>query len=84
VHENALQNLPWPAQPPDLNVIELLWSVSESRVRSRFPPLSLKQPEDVLREEWYNIVLQTVQNLDESTARRIQAVLQANGGPIPY
>jgi hypothetical protein len=84
-HEDALQQLPWPAQPPDLNITELLWSVLESRVRGRLPPPSpLKQPDDVLHEERYNIVLHTVQNLDGSTARRIQAVLQTNGGPTPY
>ena len=37
-HEDALQHLPWPAQSPDLNIIQPLWSVLESRVRSRFPP----------------------------------------------
>jgi len=45
---------------------------------------TLKQQEDVLHEEWYNIVLETVQNLYESISRRIQAVLQANVGPAPY
>jgi len=33
-HEDALQHLPWPAQLSDLNTIEPLWSVLESRVRS--------------------------------------------------
>ena len=43
-HENALQHL-WLAHSPNLNIIEPLWSVLESRVRSRFlPPSSLKQP----------------------------------------
>ena len=41
-HEDALQHLLWLAQSPTLN-IESLWSVLESRMRSRFPPLSLKQ-----------------------------------------
>ena len=63
-HEDALQHLPWPAQSPDLNIVKLLWSVLESRVRSRFPPpLSVKQVEDVLYEEWYIIPLETIQNL---------------------
>jgi len=35
-HEDALQQLPWPAQSPD--ILKPLWSVLESGVRSRFPP----------------------------------------------
>jgi len=63
-HEDKLQHLLWPVQSPDLNIIEQLLSVLESRVRSRFPPpTSLKQPEDVLLEEKYNIPLETIQSL---------------------
>jgi hypothetical protein len=38
-YEFAL-HLPQPAQWPHLNIIRSLWSVSESRMRSRFPHLS--------------------------------------------
>jgi hypothetical protein len=63
-HENVLQHHPWPAQLPDINIIEPLWSVLESWVRSRLPPPStLKQLEDVLSEDWYRIPLETIQNL---------------------
>jgi len=78
-HEDALQHLPWPAQTPNLNIIKRLLSVLESRLRSRSPPLSLKQ----LQEEWYSMPLETTHNLHESVPRT-QAVLQANGGPTPY
>jgi hypothetical protein len=68
-----------------LNSIETLWSVSETRVRNRFPPLtSPKQLEDVLQEEWYKIPLETVQNFYESIPRRTEAVLKAKSGPTPY
>jgi hypothetical protein len=49
-HKEALHHL-WSAQSPDLNIIKPLWSVLESRVRSRIPPpTSLKQL-DVLHEK---------------------------------
>lgn len=85
VHQNIMKHLPWPAQSPDLNIIEPLWVVLEQRIRSRFPsPTSLKQLADVLVEKWGNIPLETIQALYESIPRRIAAVLQANGGPTPY
>jgi hypothetical protein len=44
-------------------------------MRDRFPsPTSLKQLEDVLQEEWYKILPQTVQNLYGPILRRTAAV----------
>jgi hypothetical protein len=84
-HEDAFQHLSWPAQSPDLYIIKILWSVLQSRMRSRFPPPSpFKQVEDVPHEEWYNIPLETIQNLCESLPRRVQAVLLENCVPTPY
>jgi hypothetical protein len=66
-----------------LKVIEPLWSVLETRVRNRVPPPTfLKQLEDVLEEEWYKFLLETVQNLYMSIPRRTVAVLKAKGGHI--
>jgi hypothetical protein len=54
-------------------------------VRNRFPPpTSLKQLKDFLQEEWYKILLETVQNLYESIPRRVVAILKAKRGPTPY
>jgi hypothetical protein len=84
-HEDALQHLPWPAQSPELIIIEPPWSVLESRMRSRFPsPSSVKQLEGAVHEERRSIPLGTVQNLGESVPSRTQAVLLANGDPTPY
>jgi transposase len=74
-----------PAQSPDLNIIEPLWSVLGTRVRNRFPPpASLKQLEGVIQDEWYKIPLETVHTLYESIPRTIAAVLKAKRGPTPY
>ncbi|KAF2352508.1 hypothetical protein FHG87_016735 [Trinorchestia longiramus] len=74
-----------PAQSPDLNIIEHLWSVLEIQVRHRFPPpSSLKELEGILTEEWLGIPLETIHKLYESIPRRIEAVIAAKGGPTPY
>jgi hypothetical protein len=54
-------------------------------VKNRFPfPASLKRLEDLVQEEWYEIPLQTAQNLYESIPRRTAAVLKAIGGSAQY
>jgi hypothetical protein len=75
-HEGELQHLSCqPAQSPDLNIIEPLWSVLEISMRNRFrPQTSLKQHEGVLQEEWYKIPLETAQN--ESIPRTILSILE--------
>jgi hypothetical protein len=76
--EGELHHLTWPAQAS-------LCSVLETRVRNRFPPpISLKQLEDILQEEWYKILLETVRNLYESISRRIVALLKAKSGPTQH
>jgi hypothetical protein len=51
-HEGELQHLHWRAQSPDMNIIEPLQSVLETRVRNRFrPPTSIKQLENDLQDE---------------------------------
>jgi hypothetical protein len=80
-HEGELQHLPWLAQSSYLNIIEPLWSVLETRLRNRFTPLtSLEQLEDVLQEEWYKILLETVKTCTSPFQER----LKAKGGPTPY
>jgi hypothetical protein len=42
------------------------------------------QLEHVLQEEWYKILLETVQNFYEFIPRRTVAVLKAKSGQTPY
>jgi hypothetical protein len=54
-------------------------------VRNRFPPpKSLKPLEDAFEEEWYELPLETVQNLYESIPKRSRAVLKKKCGPTRY
>ncbi|GFW82662.1 transposable element Tcb1 transposase [Trichonephila clavipes] len=55
------------------------------KVRARFPPpRTLFELETVLHEEWVQIPMHFVQDLYFSIPRRMQAVIQAKGGPTPY
>jgi hypothetical protein len=84
-HEGKLQHFPWPAQSSNLKIIEPLWSVLEARMRNRIPPsTSLKQLEQVLLEEWNKILLEALENLNESISRRIAVVLKEKYSPTPY
>jgi hypothetical protein len=84
-HKVELQHLPCPTPSPHLNVTEPLWSNLETRVRNRYPfPTSLKQLEDVLKEELYKTPLETVRNLPKSIPRRADAVLKAKYSSPPY
>jgi hypothetical protein len=50
-HEGKLQHFSLPAQPPDSNITEILWSVSETIVRNRFSAsISLTQLEVIIQE----------------------------------
>ena len=77
--------LPWPAFSPDLNHIEHLWDELDRRVRRRDnPPSSVPELEQALLQEWNNIPQMTVNNLINSMTRRVQSVIDANGGHTRY
>ncbi|GFX72900.1 DDE_3 domain-containing protein [Trichonephila clavipes] len=84
-HEDEVKFSPWPAQPPNLNIIEPLRSILEYSIRNRYTqPASLPVLLQYLHEEWYNIPPNTLQHLYESILRQIRTVLHAKGGPTPY
>jgi hypothetical protein len=68
--------LPWPAFSPDLIAIEHLCDELDRRVRRRDnPPSSVPELKQALLQEWNNIPQMTVNNLINSTTRRVQSAL---------
>ena len=85
MEESGVDELDWPAQSPDLNLIEDLWDELEQRLRTRpSGPTSVFDLTNVLLEEWSKIPINTLLNLVDSLPRRVEAVLAAKGGPTSY
>lgn len=75
--------LDWPAQSPDLNIIENLWAIFDKRLASRNPQ-NEDQLFNVLCKAWSKIPMKIIHSLIESMPRRCQAVIDANGYPTKY
>jgi len=91
--ENHVPVMKWPAQSPDLNPIENLWTELKARFHKRFlelfshPSKSLEARYlygEVLQEVWYSQGMELVEALIESMPRRVQAVIDAKGGWTKY
>lgn len=82
---NNIDVLEWPAFSPDMNPIEHLWDRLDRQVRNRNPaPATLAQLRAALTQEWANIPQNAIDDLLSSMPRRIQALIQANGGHTRY
>ena len=89
--EFGVEELDWPAHSPDLNLVEHLWKKLEWRLQARTShPTSVPDLTNVFLEEWSNIPIDTLQNLDtllnlvDSLPRGVEAVIAAKGGPTQY
>lgn len=72
-----------PAQSPDLNVIENLWSILDENIRKH--KISSKNDlKSALMEEWGKITPETTRKLVESVPNRLKAVINQKGGHTKY
>ena len=79
--ENDIRTLSWPAQSPNLNPIENLWSEVKKKIRTyKKLPSNLSKLNRYVKKAWKEIPKHTIENLVDSMSQRIQAVIVANGG----
>jgi len=75
----------WPAQSPDLNPIEHLWTHLKKKLAEyENPPSGILELWERAEMEWNEIGKEVCQNLIESMPRRVEAVIKANGGYTKY
>lgn len=72
-----------PPQSPDLNPIENLWDMLENRIHET-PITSIQMLKDRLQEEWLRLSPDYLRKLVSSMPRRLQHVLDQQGGPTKY
>ena len=75
----------WPASSPDLNPIEHVWALLKERIAKRQPrPYTKAAMHTAIEEEWDRLELRDWAPFIDSMPRRIQAVIDAKGGPTRY
>lgn len=78
---NSIQTFCWPAQSPDLNPIENVWSLMKDAVHNRrIRPRTVKEMLTALNEEWGAISRNFLTNIIDSMPERIRAVIDNKGG----
>lgn len=86
MNENDIHLLPWPSRSPDLNPIENIWAYITNKIRSvDFRPASVEELQQAIENAWESLAEDyDMRNLILSMRRRLQLVLEANGGAIRY
>ena len=83
MENKELTILDWPAQSPDLNPIENLWSILDDLAKDRNP----NNDEECFRcikEAWERFPDYNMQSLVDSMPRRLDMVIKHNGYPTKY
>ena len=83
--ENNIHSMVWPAQSPDLNIIENMWLRLKRELRNGDAIyMSKVELEAAIRRIWENTPVNYVQCLYRSIPRRIQKVLRSRGYITKY
>ncbi len=82
-NDHGVTVLDWPANSPDLNPIENLWSIVKRKMRDTRPN-NADDLKAAIKETWASIPPQQCHKLSTSMPRRIEAVIKAKGVPTKY
>ena len=83
LHDENILLLPWPAQSPDINIIENLWQFMKNALRHD-PPRTKDQLIKNLFQIWYAIPRSVINKLYNSLPHRMKAITKCKGYPTKY
>lgn len=82
---NNIPSITWPAQSPDINIIENIWLKIKRSLQSMARDITTQDELfNVKLDIWQNIAPEYVKNLYLSIPRRIQAVVRSKGHLTKY
>ena len=81
--QQEIQTIQWPAQSPDLNLIDNLWDHVKKQVQNDRPQNRDELITSIFRS-WGDITPNTIRTLYQSMPRRVGAVIRARGYPTKY
>ena len=82
---HQIKLMSWPAQSPDLSLIEHLWEHLKGRLGGHpTPPGGILELQERVEWEWEAIPQSACKDLVESMPRRVAAVIRAKGGYTEY
>ena len=78
--------LPWPANSPDLNIIESVWLFIKNKLKNdhRGPPTTREELVVRIFEEWRRTPQSYIGKLYDSIPRRLNEVQKMRGYPTKY
>ncbi|GFX23677.1 transposable element Tcb2 transposase [Trichonephila clavipes] len=80
-----IERIDWPAQSPDLNLIEHVWDFLGRRWAARtLPPVTIRELRLALQDEWAAMPQQLIDTLILSMGRRCETCLEVRGDHIIY
>ena len=78
--QNQINSCTWPAQSPDLNIIENCWFLLKNELKKRSHRINnVRDLEREIRDIWVNITLIYIRNLYYSIPRRLLKVIKSKG-----
>ena len=83
LRQNGVDMLDWPAQSPDMNPIENLWSFMSKSIEGK-KPSNLDDLWILLQGAWNNIPQTTIDGLFASMPSRMRCVIKARGYHTKY
>uniref|UniRef100_A0A9J8A3L5 Tc1-like transposase DDE domain-containing protein n=1 Tax=Cyprinus carpio carpio TaxID=630221 RepID=A0A9J8A3L5_CYPCA len=83
LNDHGVGVLDWPANSPDLNPRENLWSIVKRKMRNKRPK-NADELKATVKETWAFIPPQQCYKLITSMPRQIEVVIKAKGAPTKY